>query len=552
MAFNISCPKCKGINRLYIRDIKWIDSGKPDKSFTFGCHRCWKPIRVNIGKVEALESPSEKLKRLALGEVGKPYRFGAQHKLGTPFKDIPEWDCCLTKDSYVFLSHGFKSITEVKAGDEVYTFDNGNLKINKVLNIKGNGVQPIFNLKAWHRNIAATANHPFLVLEKTKPKKGYFSNRQHNVLGFQWKKLYELKRGDILISLGKLSFKQEINEIYSFRITPSFMRIIGAFLGDGFLVRENVIVLSLFNEEEKIFYSKLMREVFNKSPVFYSHSGLNLRLKSIAKLFKLLELDRKSFEKFIPEWVFKTGKENIEALLQGYLDSDGSINRKKGWYSFGASSRKLIEQIRYLYLSLGYNVSIISETKRNKDIYIKGKKVKNARSLWCFEVYSNSRRTGIARLKNEGYGGIPFLKLDNNFSFTKIRSIKFKGLEETYDIEIENSHNFIANGLVVHNSEIVRHLMYQTYNKIVPDGSYNQFSVTYPIRKVELSPSDVAFLKNKKGKVFHVAIAIDEDFLVEARGKRYGVVKTPIEAFMKRGGLLRRWKWKIFGFLGGE
>jgi len=194
LAFNISCPKCKGINRLYIRDIKWIDSGKPDKSFTFGCHRCWKPIRVNIGKVEALESPSEKLKRLALGEVGKPYRFGAQHKLGTPFKDIPEWDC----------------------------------------------------------------------------------------------------------------------------------------------------------------------------------------------------------------------------------------------------------------------------------------------------------------------------------------------------------------------SEIVRHLMYQTYNKIVPDGSYNQFSVTYPIRKVELSPSDVGFLKNKKGKVYHVAIAIDEDFLVEARGKRYGVVKTPIEAFMKRGGLLRRWKWKIFGFFGGE
>jgi thymidylate synthase ThyX len=38
--------------------------------------------------------------------------------------------------------------------------------------------------------------------------------------------------------------------------------------------------------------------------------------------------------------------------------------------------------------------------------------------------------------------------------WSKIKSIKFKGFEETYDMEVEHSsHNYIANGVVTHNSQ---------------------------------------------------------------------------------------------------
>jgi hypothetical protein len=42
---------------------------------------------------------------------------------------------------------------------------------------------------------------------------------------------------------------------------------------------------------------------------------------------------------------------------------------------------------------------------------------------------------------------------DGKLQEEEIVSIKLLGKEETYDIEVEGSHNFIANGLVTHNSE---------------------------------------------------------------------------------------------------
>ena len=41
--------------------------------------------------------------------------------------------------------------------------------------------------------------------------------------------------------------------------------------------------------------------------------------------------------------------------------------------------------------------------------------------------------------------------------FVRISSIESVGVEETYDVEVSGHHNFVAEGLVVHNSEVVYH-----------------------------------------------------------------------------------------------
>ena len=41
--------------------------------------------------------------------------------------------------------------------------------------------------------------------------------------------------------------------------------------------------------------------------------------------------------------------------------------------------------------------------------------------------------------------------------FVRIESIESVGVEETFDIEVEGHHNFVAEGFVVHNSEVVFH-----------------------------------------------------------------------------------------------
>lgn len=53
----------------------------------------------------------------------------------------------------------------------------------------------------------------------------------------------------------------------------------------------------------------------------------------------------------------------------------------------------------------------------------------------------------------EPEGGLEF----NDACFVEIDSVQDDLYEEVFDIEIENAHNFVANGFVVHNSEVVYH-----------------------------------------------------------------------------------------------
>ena len=45
-------------------------------------------------------------------------------------------------------------------------------------------------------------------------------------------------------------------------------------------------------------------------------------------------------------------------------------------------------------------------------------------------------------------------KVNDEIGFAKIDKIEYVGVKPTYDIEIEDYHNFIANGLIVHNSAV--------------------------------------------------------------------------------------------------
>src|SRR5262249_31350807 len=44
--------------------------------------------------------------------------------------------------------------------------------------------------------------------------------------------------------------------------------------------------------------------------------------------------------------------------------------------------------------------------------------------------------------------------LETPLSFSRVANIEFDREADTWDIEVEGSHNFVANGLVVHNSKL--------------------------------------------------------------------------------------------------
>jgi Fe-S cluster assembly scaffold protein SufB len=96
---------------------------------------------------------------------------------------------CLAGDSKVLLNSDVKPISDVRPGDTVYSVD-GELSLtrHKVIAKKYSGKQRIYRLRAEnHREIRATANHPFLALAK---------RGKHLSLG--WKRLDALEPGDLV------------------------------------------------------------------------------------------------------------------------------------------------------------------------------------------------------------------------------------------------------------------------------------------------------------------------------------------------------------------
>jgi RHS repeat-associated protein len=76
----------------------------------------------------------------------------------------------------------------------------------------------------------------------------------------------------------------------------------------------------------------------------------------------------------------------------------------------------------------------------------------------------------------------------------------------------------------------------------IPDGSYNQHdssrSLGFKRKASKLKIGDLGFLHyggTKRGRVHHVGIYIGRSVVIEARGKKWGVVKTSLAAFNKRG-----------------
>jgi intein/homing endonuclease len=157
--------------------------------------------------------------------------------------------------------------------------------------------------------------------------------------------------------------------------------------------------------------------------------------------------------KIIPDWVFSLPKKWKLEFIRGIFDADGCDSN--GNYS--SSNKGLIERLRVLSQSCNLKVGNVITHKR------KG----------C--EWSDSFNKVIDR--KETY--TLYIKYENetpNVDFQKITSIESIGMGEVWDIEIDNDeHNFIAEGVVVHNCVMAEDAML-TY-RILRAGEKRVFKI---------------------------------------------------------------------------
>ena len=434
---------------------------------------------------------------------------------------IPEWERkflagvgaqydCLTADTMVFTEDGAVRIADIKAGQVVYSLDPQTRRLVKqrVRGVAYKGQRAVFEVKVAGRTLKATFNHPFYALLYEKPE-----GKQRGRFRTEWRYLSDLKVGDYIAitkqipddgkpyPLPQITLARPYkgrNQFGEFEVHPdtwlytrqqkrlclptetneAFMWFLGAFLGDGGLRRKGkdkpkTIVDIAFPASQPEIRERLadvMCEAFNYR-LRFDKDAYRVRIHStpIAQLLEALGVDGNAYTKTVPNWVYGLPRSQKLAFLAGYIDADGGVRDTDTSKDVLLTSvnKPMLEAMHRLAIMCGLRVSnIYSFTSRST---YKGRTTERVgyRFLimgdltplaeYSVKVQRNHTTRQYDHQYNSHHGSPLDAHTSEDIGFAPIESITYLGFEDTFDIEVEGVHNFVAEGIVVHNSEVVYH-----------------------------------------------------------------------------------------------
>ena len=244
-------------------------------------------------------------------------------------------------DAIVKTPFGEKRIGDVNIGDVVCGADG---KGTRVIDIPYEGEAPVYEITTVDGSMTRAAeNHIWRFKIGGRPR----SDR----LGTTKDMMHLLEQGHSIL----LPLTEEVQITRSFpknHKIPSYL--MGALLGDG-CFRSGSIT---FSSADTYIIDRLRKEV---SGEIIHMDRCNYRLKACSYEKQCLQSDGLwglySHEKFIPEHYKMSTIEERWKLLQGLMDTDGTIDTR-GHLSFTSTSERLAKDVQWLVRSLGGNATL--------------------------------------------------------------------------------------------------------------------------------------------------------------------------------------------------
>ena len=162
------------------------------------------------------------------------------------------------------------------------------------------------------------------------------------------------------------------------KVTPELMRLLGYYVAEGYARKEIDFCLNR-NEKEKIEDIKnLMKKIFNLEPdkiKFITPEAINIvyYCKPLAQFF-IKYCGKGAENKHIPSFLFEAPFEYFKEFLNGYLDGDGSIDKRKRGH-VGSVNKRLILELNWLFRMHGFK-SYVDSCKVKA-----GRKINNGKPL---------------------------------------------------------------------------------------------------------------------------------------------------------------------------
>lgn len=391
---------------------------------------------------------------------------------------------CLLGDALVSTERGPRPIRDVQVGERVWSHRDGKMVLRRVLRSGCTGRKPVMTIKSRDRSLEATANHEFFIRRKFSVPKpgpgGYRAVEWRNV----WARADEITTDDYLILAHGHGAATSSIAPNGRVLTKQFMEVCGLYVAEGSMNERAVVIARADDAPYMPAYRDAIGDSFVKADGSTVTVREQVRSTAFSSVLAVSELRELGFggvaaTKRVPGWVFGLDRSLILAFLRGYLDGDGTVNRR-GWIAWTSINRALIEDVRHLCMLCGIPVG---EACGYPITYGFGDRPRRLPGMvwqaWSFSVVHNreigshdpryverwalaaaSERVGRfdPEYVGRGKGGArPGLGFDiEGAIISRVVAIESGSNQEfaVYDIEVEGTHNFVANGIVVHNSGV--------------------------------------------------------------------------------------------------
>ena len=327
---------------------------------------------------------------------------------------------CMTGDTPVLMAdRQEKPLRDVRPGDKVATFDNGKLNTSTVLNHQSNGIDTIYEIQTQSGKIVhANERHPFLVMND-------------GVL--EWTRLKYLRLGDELVVTKGVTDRLELkqNQDYAGRVCQG-----------NRIISETQTPL-----EEKLVFTvngsvKLAQQMVVKTLLKVRGCVINATQNNI-------NLENKHQKKIEPE-----------ELSIGTVSLLSSTTQ---WLKSAITNAMSVVNHRLIRTQGLIGTVSCASTTATTQVKLEG--------FYATTVISQSDMVKRQMYLNE-------LQRISDFTTDTIVSITYAGEKEVFDVEVERTENFIANGIVSHNTRWhLRDLTGQIIRSAAKNNSTDQWDV---------------------------------------------------------------------------
>jgi Fe-S cluster assembly protein SufB len=388
---------------------------------------------------------------------------------------------CIHAGAMVWTANrGATPIKDIEPGDEVFAYDEAleRLVVAPVRAAAQTGEKQTFEIKVGGRSIRATDNHPFLVLThsvKEGGRRGRYERR--------WKTVAELTVGDLVAvprdipDFGESMWLPQARDRYDRPLGPrqtseDLMWLLGFYLGDGSLQSSGrthrvQFAVPASDVEVRAEITRVVKELFGLRTIAADDVRLVVNSRALVDWLWDMGFAGSAHTKRVPRWIFHLPQSERLAFLGGWIDADGYVPPGRSTcVRLTSVSAELLEQAADLARLGGLRAAgpyeFHGKHPIDKSRVMFGQRLTltgRLERLGCRNPKRVSRLTATNYIHTSTSAkGTKFKKhCSEHLGFEQVTSIEPWAVEPVWDLEVDGPHNFIAEGMVVHNSEVVYH-----------------------------------------------------------------------------------------------